>query len=126
MTTKPTKNLLKDGVDAVLLETIPTALRIVAWGYVKYSGGTPTLISGHNVASLDDVAVGRTRVNLDVEFSSTDDFAVICSGSVGNGNLVTVAEDITTGRTTTSFGIYTYASGNADFTFNFMVLGNLA
>ena len=43
-----------------------------AWVLMSTTGGTPSLITGFNVSSLTDVAVGEFRVNFTTSFSSAN------------------------------------------------------
>lgn len=42
-----------------------------AWAQISYSGGTPSVTAGHNVASLTDSGTGAIGVNLTTAFSSS-------------------------------------------------------
>ncbi len=43
-----------------------------AWGYITYSGSTPTLASGYNVASVTRPGLGQTQITLTNAMASTN------------------------------------------------------
>jgi hypothetical protein len=56
-----------------------------AWGYVTYSGGTPTLVASYNVASIVDDGTGLLTINFTVPFSSAD-YACIANARSDNAH----------------------------------------
>lgn len=43
-----------------------------AWGYVTYSGGTPTLQDSYNISGITDTAQGRLNVQFDTDFANVN------------------------------------------------------
>lgn len=90
-----------------------------AWGFVTFSGGTPTLAASSGITSIADSGDGDTTVTMSTAMSSVS-YSVI-PGLEGQG-FVWVA----TGKTTTVFHIRSKDSGStdADISFSFAAFGD--
>jgi hypothetical protein len=54
-----------------------------AWGYVTVSGGTPTLVTSHNITSIADGGTGVLNVTIATDMSSAS-YAILCSAEHDN------------------------------------------
>jgi hypothetical protein len=83
-----------------------------AWVMITYSGGTPAVTLGHNVASITDTATGRGVVNFTTAFSNANYVGIGMSlGTTGSHNIV--CEDSAGTKSTTAFPYRVFDTGGS-------------
>lgn len=97
-----------------------------AWAHITYSGGTPSVADGFNVASVSDDGVGASTVTFTT--APGGNYCVVCSVTSTLGAHTIIVTNRTS--TTTSFAIGTHAvnagslvTSAADLPFFFVVYG---
>lgn len=95
-----------------------------AWGYVTYSGGTPTLAASEGVSGITDDATGTLTVTLSTAMSSTNYCVVPGCNDNGSGNGIARHRTLSTG----SFVIEVRTTGGGSLTdpiaVSFVVFGD--
>lgn len=98
-----------------------------AWGYVRVTGGVPTLVASYNVAGITDVGTGILGVTLDVDFASNN-YAVVATTGAATNELRPASVNVST-RAAGSFQLYSHLvnAGLLDpGEWNFACFGELA
>lgn len=96
-----------------------------AWGYVTYSGGTPTLQTSYGVTSITDTNQGRLTVNLSITLSSTA-YAVVATADDGGSGEPLICGVISKGTTSFEIQIRQISKSLVDpASVAFMVCGDL-
>jgi hypothetical protein len=101
-----------------------------AWGFVTYSGGTPSLIASAGVTGIADNGVGNCRVTMSTAASAETAYMVMTSFVQ---TLTRVATIVSTKVSTSIFDVITYSATSetdtdtnaADIDFSFVVFGDL-
>jgi hypothetical protein len=95
-----------------------------AWGFVNFSGGTPSLDDSYGVTSIADTAAGRITVTLSRTMANTTYAVVATALRNDEDNFCTVHT-----LTTTTFVVDVRDAsdgGREDVGFTFVVFGTLA
>ena len=96
-----------------------------AWGYVTYSGGTPTLQTSYGVTSITDTNQGRLTVNLSITLSSTS-YGVVATADDGGSGEPMICGVISKGTTSFEIQIRAVSKGLTDpASVAFMVCGDI-
>jgi hypothetical protein len=93
---------------------------VLARGSISYSGGTPTLNSGYNIASITDLAAGDAQLNFTKQPGSAN-YSVVATyrSHSGTSGMIESAS-----HTTSSFRVLTFnGTSLSDQNFDFVVYG---
>lgn len=62
---------------------------VLAWGFITYSGATPTLVNSYNIGSISVVSTGVLRANFSVAFGNAHYAGVANAVATGNNDAST-------------------------------------
>lgn len=86
-----------------------------AWAYITVAGGTPTLVTSHNIASITDTSAGNITINLTTAFSSAN-YVAVANAMSSSGDAVSA--NVKIGQTASSFIVRTFNTSTGTDTDN--------